>query len=83
MTLRDNRSERISESYASDKVRQFIADGQRWIVREVYAPRLDRRGGTHLVFWGDSIMRRLRVFPANWFELSDEALYKLTDYIAR
>jgi hypothetical protein len=67
----------------SQDVRTIIADGQRWVVREITAPQFDRRGGTHLVFWGDTVMRRLRVFPANWAELADEALYALTERIER
>lgn len=67
----------------SQDVRTIIADGQRWVVREVVAPQFDRRGTPHLVFWGDTVMRRLRVFPANWNELSDEELYALTEYIER
>lgn len=65
----------------SEKVRYVVAEGQRWVVREVPAPQFDRRGGTHLVFWADAIMRRLRIFPENWYELSDEQLYALTEHI--
>jgi hypothetical protein len=65
----------------SSEIRYLIADEQRWAVREVPAPQFDRRGGVHLVFWGDTTMRRLRNFPANWHELSDEELYALTERI--
>jgi len=60
------------------RVRHFVADGCRWIVQEVDAPPFDRRGGRHLVFDGESIMRRLRQFPADWFDLSDGDLYALS-----
>jgi hypothetical protein len=75
---------RMNEPRAlSQDVRTIIADGQRWIVREVAAPQFDRRGGPHLVFWGDTVLRRLRVFPANWATLSDDDLYALTERIGR
>jgi hypothetical protein len=81
--MNDTRQEqkRMTERALSHDVRTIIADGQRWIVREVAAPQFDRRGGPHLVFWGDTVMRRLRVFPANWVELSDDDLYALTERI--
>lgn len=61
--------------------RELIADDQRWIVHEIPAPAFDRRGGTHLLFEADHVMRRVRVYPGNWYELSDEELYALTEHI--
>ena len=55
----------------------------RWVVREVPAPSFDRRGGTHLVFDGELVMRRLRTFPPDWHQLSDDDLYALTEQIRR
>jgi hypothetical protein len=60
-----------------------MADGLRWAVREVSAPAFDRRGGTHLLFDGELVMRRLRTFPVDWFSLSDDALYELSQHIDR
>jgi len=61
-------------------VRFFEADGYRWRVHEVTAPEFDRRhSGTHLLFYAETIMRRVRDFPANWDELPDAELYALTD----
>lgn len=68
----------IRRSPAPGKVRRISADGLRWIVQEVPAPAFDRRGGTHLMFDGETIMRRVREFPANWMELSDEELFELS-----
>ena len=65
------------------KVRTLVAEGLRWIVREVPAPPFDRRGGTHLLFDGELVMRRLRSFPADWYDLSDDELYALSDRIPR
>jgi len=60
------------------RFRRLLADGYRWVVTEVAAPRFDRRGGTHLMFDGETVMRRVRVFPANWYELADDELYALS-----
>ena len=53
-------------------------DGREWIVREVPAPDLDRRQTPSLVFEAPDIIRRVRSYPANWRELSDEALFELS-----
>lgn len=65
------------------QVRVLVADDQRWLVREIAAPQLDRRGGMHLLFESDGVMRRLRDYPADWFELDDAELYALTDRFRR
>ena len=67
----------VAQSLAG-KVRLLSAEGLRWIVREVPAPQFDRRGGTHLVFDGELVMRRVRVFPPDWFSLPDDLLYALS-----
>lgn len=68
----------MRQSPAPGKVRRISADGLRWVVQEVAAPAFDRRGGTHLLFDGETIMRRVREFPANWHELGDDELYDLS-----
>jgi len=65
------------------QVRDLDADGHRWRIHEVLAPSFDRRSGTHLVFHADTVIRRVRNFPANWYELSDDELYVLTDQAKR
>ena len=57
--------------------RRLSVDGQSWTVREVPAPSFDRRGGTHLLFESLEVIRRVRVFPADWLQLDDAALYAL------
>ena len=71
----------IQQAHGEGKIRRISADGVRWIIREVPAPAFDRRGGTHLVFDGESVMRRLRHFPADWHTLDDAALYELSKRI--
>jgi len=60
------------------KTRHLMADGYRWTVHELPAPQFDRRGGAHLIFDGELIMRRVRAYPADWFDLQDEELYALS-----
>jgi hypothetical protein len=82
--MSENREPReAAELSHAERERYLTADGQRWLVREIAAPSFDRRGGRHLVFLGDSTVRRLRHFPPDWFELSDEQLYHLTDDMSR
>ena len=71
----------IQQAHGEGKIRRISADGVRWVIREVPAPAFDRRGGTHLVFDGESVMRRVRSFPSDWYALSDEALYELSKRI--
>lgn len=72
----------IGDATAPARVRLLDADGHRWRVHETPAPNFDRRSTPHLVFDSETVVRRVRNFPANWFELSDQALYALTDYSA-
>lgn len=84
-TVPDNQKaeNEILPQAATRKVRHLVADGLRWEVREVPAPQFDRRGGAHLVFDGEQVMRRVRFFPPDWESLSDEALYALSQQIRR
>lgn len=68
----------LRRSPTPGKVRRVNAEGLRWIIQEVPAPAFDRRGGNHLVFDAETVMRRVRDFPSNWYELSDEELYELS-----
>jgi hypothetical protein len=61
------RSRRISDS-----------EGRLWVVHEYQSSRYDRRAGTSLIFVTEDAMRRVRDYPANWFELSDDELYALS-----
>lgn len=58
-------------------------DGREWRVREAPMPAFDRRAGTCLIFDTIDAARRVRHYPADWFERSDEELYQLTEMMAR
>ena len=72
-------ADEIRDSIDERKVRILLADGHRWLVREAASPSFDRRGGLHLIFDAETVVRRVRAFPDDWLALSDEALYALTD----
>ena len=59
--------------------RTFIdAEGARWVVYEQSFADYDRRSGMSLIFSSESVVRRVRNYPANWHELSDEELLALS-----
>jgi hypothetical protein len=47
-------------------------------VRELPSLPYDRRSQLTLVFVSDDVMRRVRHYPPNWFELADEELLKVS-----
>ena len=49
-----------------------------WLVYELPPPAFDRRRGPSLVFESEDVMRRVRQYPQNWRELSDEDLFTLS-----
>lgn len=53
-------------------------DGREWRVREVSYPLYDRRTSACLIFDTTDAARRVRDYPANWFELADEELFELS-----
>ena len=79
----DERDVARANQSREENTRRFFADSHEWSVREVAAPQFDRRGGTHLIFECVEIMRRLRHFPENWYELSDDELYALSMRVTR
>lgn len=62
-----------------DRVRDFIdPEGTRWRVYEQAFGEYDRRRGMSLIFASDAAVRRVRDYPADWHECSDEALLALS-----
>lgn len=54
------------------------AEGNRWRVRESTFSPYDRRRGRSLIFWSDGAVRRVRDYPDDWYELSDDELAQLS-----
>jgi sugar/nucleoside kinase (ribokinase family) len=61
-------------------IRRFIAaDGREWRVRESPLPKFDRRSGRCLIFETVDAARRIRDYPANWYELTEDELEELSE----
>jgi hypothetical protein len=64
-------------SSAPPPSRTIHVGGETWRVYESHGS-YDRRSRPSLIFESEHAIRRVRDFPANWSELSDEALYALS-----
>jgi hypothetical protein len=53
-------------------------DGVHWEVHEIKSPDYDRRGGYCLIFESANVVRRVRAYPADWFEWAAQDLYELS-----
>ena len=69
-------SSRVAEHMAAARV--VLIGGVPWRVHEVPASPFDRRDSPSLVFESDDTMRRVRDFPGEWRQLSDEELSALS-----
>lgn len=59
--------------------RTFVADdGQIWHVSERPFSEYDRRRGHSLIFTSDLAVRRVRDYPTDWYDLSEQALAELS-----
>jgi len=54
------------------------AHGGMWRVQEIRDWGYDRRASSSLVFTSDDVMRRVRNYPPNWVDLSDDELIALS-----
>ena len=53
-------------------------EGSHWRVFEQAFAEYDRRSGLSLIFASDAAVRRVRDFPADWFDLPDDELLTLS-----
>lgn len=59
--------------------RSFLdTEGAYWVVYEQAFAAYDRRSGMSLIFSNESAVRRVRDYPADWFDLSDDDLAALS-----
>ena len=54
------------------------AEGAQWRIFEQAFSDYDRRKGLSLIFASDSAVRRVRAYPANWYDLPDDELLLLS-----
>ena len=72
-------NESASADAAVEREREFVdVDGTRWRVKEMAFSLYDRRRGASLIFWSDGAVRRVRDYPDNWYELSEDDLARLS-----
>ena len=58
--------------------RSIVVQGVPWLVYELPPMVFDRRNSPSLVFETDGTVRRVRNYPQNWRDLSDDELYALS-----
>lgn len=72
-----SREQAVSEE-ASHHFRRFRWGDVSWSVQEVRTDKVpDSDDPSSLIFASQNVVRRLRVFPQNWYELDDESLWRL------
>ena len=64
-------------AYRSRSIRDD--EGRAWLVREAPLPAFERHAGLCLVFERPEVVRRIRVFPEHWLDLTDGDLYRLSE----
>ena len=70
--------DRVTEN-DSPRTRSFVdTEGGRWRVFEQAFSDYDRRNGMSLIFSSDNAVRRVRDYPADWMDLSDAELSRLS-----
>ena len=73
-----NRTDSSADSIAP-RSRSFVdAEGGHWTVFEQAFADYDRRSGLSLIFSSDAAVRRVRDYPADWFDLDDARLDALS-----
>ena len=61
-------------------LRRLMHDDELWSIREADTHRVPgAQGGACLVFEADAIVRRSWIFPPNWHELDDSALWHICE----
>jgi hypothetical protein len=66
----------ISDTTPAPRERCFFREGVSWRVR-LHVGGYDRRR-PDLVFESESVVRRVRDYPEDWYQLPEEALYALS-----
>jgi hypothetical protein len=69
-----DRPYRSARARAIASARTIRTDDGQWRVYELESGPYDRRSGRSLIFESDGVLRRVRVYPENWRELSDAEL---------
>jgi hypothetical protein len=71
-------SSRVRQEALRTARRVTADDGEQWLVYELPPLPFDRRNTPSLVFENERAVRRVRDYPADWRNLSDDALLELS-----
>jgi hypothetical protein len=78
MQGKDDRVDSPVDSEAPSARTFLDVDGTRWRVYEQAFGDYDRRSGMSLIFASEAAVRRVRDFPSEWMQLTDEELLALS-----
>lgn len=78
MTENEPTNDRGSQSPSHRRL-LIDANGRRWEVHEVTSS-YDRRTRGSLIYDCGDVVRRVRTYPADWYERSDAALLELSNH---
>jgi hypothetical protein len=78
MQGKDDRVDSSTENEAAASRTFLDVEGTHWRVYEQAFGDYDRRSGMSLIFASEAAVRRVRDFPPDWAELSDEELLALS-----
>jgi hypothetical protein len=78
MQGKDNRIDSSADSEAVSSRTFLDVDGTQWRVYEQAFGAYDRRSGMSLIFASEAAVRRVRVFPPDWMQLTDDELLTLS-----
>jgi hypothetical protein len=71
-------SDGASASTDPGRTRVIEEGGHRWTVAEAEFPTSANPLGRCLLFTSDAVIRRVRTYPADWYERTDAALYQVS-----
>ena len=75
--LPDDTEPQSSPNHRLKTVRDL--EGGVWVVHEAPPPAYDRRRAKVLVFQRAGVIRTVRGFPENWFDLTDAELMRMSE----
>ena len=78
MQGKDDRIDSSAEHEARASRAFLDVEGTHWNVYEQAFGDYDRRSGMSLIFASETAVRRVRDFPSDWMELSEEELLTLS-----
>lgn len=76
--MSDSREYRLLMQRAYGEARHILVDCVEWLVYELPPLPYDRRDTPSLIFENVNVIRRVRNFPSEWRDLSEDELFALS-----